>query len=275
MYFSQKVWKLIIGNLELPDIKSLTYLNKWVRIEVISAAITDKQSMSLHDNVKQRLLKETKETRIDLNIPLLELIATGKHGVVYRGMISKEKRAVKVVNKEGITLEREVVGLKTANVVEIGPKLYSFNGSNVIIIEWIEGVNLIAFITGAVPKSVLWVIRELIRQCDVLDGINLVKSEMTHPGNHIIIRNNPNNDDGCDVVLIDFDRSVLFSEPCKQSRRNVSQVIQYLCTPRISSILSSRGINVDIVRTRDAARQYKLSPSRGTLIAIMNCFSFS
>eukprot|EP01060_Flectonema_neradi_P019127 TRINITY_DN2613_c1_g1_i5.p1 TRINITY_DN2613_c1_g1~~TRINITY_DN2613_c1_g1_i5.p1 ORF type:complete len:277 (+),score=15.33 TRINITY_DN2613_c1_g1_i5:76-906(+) len=272
-HLPQNVWKLIITCLEPVDVKSLSWVSTWFRIFIISASLTDKQSLSLHANVKKRLLDDTKETRQRFGHTLLELVATGKHGVVYRGFVNNKKSAVKMVNKQGITLEREVIGLKAVNALGLGPTLYFTDEDDVVVMEWVDGVLFTDFITSAVPTKVLWAVRELVTQCDAMDNINLVKSEMTHPGHHIIVRPNPLKESGCDLVMLDYDRSVLFTEPSKQSRRNVSQVIQYICTPRISGLLGERGIAVDIAQTRNAARDYKLSPSRGTLHSILQCFT--
>lgn len=145
-----------------------------------------------------------------------KIIGRGKRGVVKLGKYHGKVCAVKIPNPKSDAinrLETESYWLKLLNGYGVGPKLYSSDESS-ISMEYLDGVHLSDYLAnGSEIESVL---REILRQCRIMDKLKVNKFEMHRvTKNVIVVKNKP--------VLIDFERCkrVLFP-------KNVTQFSQFL-----------------------------------------------
>ena len=130
--------------------------------------------------------------------------------------------AIKIKREESKALNRiknEGDWLRILNKYGVGPRLYSYT-KRFLLIQRICGELILDFFDHATLEEKNFVVLEILRQCRILDTLNVDKFEMHHPVKHIIITKRKR------VVMIDFER-------CKYSQKpkNVTQFIQFL--PRL------------------------------------------
>lgn len=189
---------------------------------------------------KSALLKKLEAKGIS-NVSLFE---KGHRGIVYLGMKGGKKIAVKAKRKESRALgriENESAWLKKLNPFRIAPKLI-FSGKGFFCYEFAEGILIKDFIQTARKGKLIYVLREVFRQCRVLDSLKVDKEEMHHPVKHVVIGNS--------VVMIDFER-------CHYSRKpkNVTQFCQFIRS--MSKLLGKKGVIIDKKWLASAAKIYK------------------
>lgn len=157
----------------------------------------------------------------------------GKRSIVYKfsnfaiKVKRKDNKAVGRINNEGRCLKR-------LNKHKIGPKVYFFNDS-FLIMSYIKGTLILDYFKEHSKKENLKVAKEIFRQCRILDNLHMNKEEMHHPLKHIII--------GKRVVMIDFER-------CRYSKKpqNVTQFAQFLVSCRFK---------VDKLKLKKLLQDYK------------------
>jgi len=137
----------------------------------------------------------------------------GKRGNVYvffNIAVKVERKDIGAINR----IKNEAKWLKVLNKYNIGPKLY-FSGSNFIVYKFVKGERILDYFKHVSREDKIKVVKEVLRQCRILDKLKVDKLEMHHPVKHVII--------GKKVVMIDFER-------CKNSLRpkNVTQFVQFL-----------------------------------------------
>ncbi len=148
-----------------------------------------------------------------MKISNLEFLAKGKRSNVYLGKLNRKKVAVKVSKRAGI----EARWLKILNKKGIGPKLIKAERER-IIYNFIEGKRIGDCLKNKNAKEI---IKEVLRQCRILDKLKINKKELTNPYKHILVNKNK-------VVMIDFER-------CHEVKKgkNVTQFCEYLMRNKI------------------------------------------
>ncbi len=143
----------------------------------------------------------------------MEYLAQGKRGIVFLDYIKGKKVVVKKEKRNLGRINNEAKWLKRLNMYKIGPKLIK-SGRDYIVYEFVDGEFFIDVYRKGKTKSEK-IIKEVLRQCRVLDKLKVNKFEMHNPIKHIIIGNK--------IVMIDFERCTSNEHP-----KNVTQFCQYL-----------------------------------------------
>ena len=116
-----------------------------------------------------------------------KIIGKGKRGIVRLGEYRGKRCAVKIPNPKSDAinrLETESYWLKLLNERGIGPKLYS-SDENSISMEYLDGMHLCDYlIEGSKIESVL---REILKQCRVMDKLKVNKFEMHRITKNVIV----------------------------------------------------------------------------------------
>jgi len=149
----------------------------------------------------------------------IEYYAKGARGLVYTGMFKGKKVAIKIKNPESTAvarIENEMKHLENLNKKGIGPKLF-LKGKDYFVYEFQEGPFMVHWMKKATKKQQVKVLKNLLKQCFVMDLMKVNKEEMLRPLKNVIITkfNIP--------VLIDFERCNFSQNP-----KNVSQLVEYV-----------------------------------------------
>lgn len=146
-------------------------------------------------------------------------LAKGKRGVVYLVACNGKKAVIKEKRPESTAInaiENEAHWLRILNKHGIGPKFRSFK-DNKLIMEYVEGELFLDWLAHQKSKFMIKkCIKEILKQCYIMDRLGIEKKEMHRPVKHLIIRNSK-------PVMIDFER-------CRRTLKpsNVTQFCQYL-----------------------------------------------
>ncbi len=175
-------------------------------------------------------------------------MAKGKRGHVYSAIYDKKKVAVKIKNPKSTAIARieiESQALEKAGKLKIGPKLYK-KDKDFIIMEYIEGEQILDRLKKLKKQDIIMILKDIIKQCKVLDDNNLQKEEMHHPVKHIIITkaNKP--------VMIDFERLSYTEKP-----HNITQLIQFLTSRNMIEILKEKNMSLKRDELTALAKRYK------------------
>ncbi|KAF0691939.1 Aste57867_16909 [Aphanomyces stellatus] len=190
--------------------------------------------------------------------------ACGKRGVLFAGTSATHLPVVIKVQKlnEHNPIDRESLWLRRVNRFRIGPTLH-LSGPGFFACELLDdGVHAVDFLRhpAATHADVHWFLRRIFHQCFVLDALRINKAEMTHPMRHIIVHGSAR------CVLIDFEKCV-FSHA---SPRNVTQLTQFISSPRVVAALAAKGIALSVPGLRTLAQQYKRAPSAATFAPLLH-----
>ena len=93
------------------------------------------------------------------------------------------------------------------------------------------------------------VLRDILRQCRVLDTMHVTKEEMHRPLKHVIV--------GKKVVLLDFERARYDEFP-----KNVTQFCQFLISGVFSHTLVEKEISFDKEKMMPLLKRYKADQSK-------------
>lgn len=189
---------------------------------------------------KSGLLKELEKKRIRE----IKYLASGKRGVVFTGNYRGRKIAVKTKHPESMaqqSVENEAKMLKMLNKNKIGPRFIA-KGKNYLIYEFVEGEYIKDWLVKARLSGIRKILKEVLRQCSILDRLRINKEEMHHPLKHIIIRES--------IVLIDFERAHK-----SKSLKNVTQFLQFIR----SNIreLNKKGFSTSKDKILEISKDYK------------------
>src|SRR3989344_7039323 len=176
----------------------------------------------------------------------MEFLGKGKRGKVYleNGIATKFSQSFRVKN--------EVYWLKILNKHKIGPKLVSYNEDS-FSYKFIKGIEIVPWIEKSNKKEIIKILKEIIKQCEILDSLNVNKKEMNHPYKHILIEKNK-------PVMIDFERCKITENP-----KNVNQFFQFLINSKMSSLLKEKGIILQKNEIQGLSREYKKTRSKEVL----------
>lgn len=181
----------------------------------------------------------------------MEFLAKGKRGKVYleKGIATKLSQPFRVKN--------EVDWLKKLNKHKIGPKLVSYNEDS-FSYKFVKGIEIIPWIETSNKKDILNVLKNIIKQCEILDSLKVNKKEMNHPYKHILIEKNK-------PVMIDFERCKITENP-----KNVNQFFQFLINSRMGSLLKEKEIFLQKNEIQELLKEYKKTRSKKELNRILN-----
>jgi putative serine/threonine protein kinase len=160
-------------------------------------------------------LAEYNQRRIKMmNLKILDVLAKGKHGIVYNAIYNKKKCVVKKAIKNGPSMHcilKEGEFLRILNKKSIGPKLF-YKDDEKIVMEKVKGKT----IEEIDIKKNKTIALSVLNQCYEMDKMGISKFEMTNPHKHIFIY-------GKKVKMIDFERCSYTKKP-----KNVTQFCEYL-----------------------------------------------
>ena len=111
--------------------------------------------------------------------------------------------------------------------------------------EFIEGERILDFLARAEEASIRSVLKEILRQLLILDGLGVNKEEFHWPVKHIIVR------PGNGITLLDFER-------CRKTQRpkNITQFLQFLASNKVNALLEKKGIVLKPALLRQISRTY-------------------
>ena len=140
----------------------------------------------------------------------IEFFAKGKRGQVFTGNYNGKKVAVKLNKNKNNEKEWMIL----LNKHKIGPK-FIFSGKDYIVYEFADGKRILDYISENDKKESIRVLKEVFRQCRILDKLKIDKKEMHNPWKHILI--------GKKITMIDFERCHYVNKG-----KNVTQFGQFL-----------------------------------------------
>ncbi|MBI4439047.1 methyltransferase [Candidatus Woesearchaeota archaeon] len=178
----------------------------------------------------------------------VRLFARGKRGVVYTAVYRKRKVAVKAERPDSKAKGRvsnEAAWLRRLNRKGIGPELV-FAGNGFFAYRFVEGQYICDFLQACSAEAAVKVVKEVLRQCLLMDRMGVGKEEMHHPLKHIIVIKSGK------PVMIDFERCHITVKP-----KNTTQFLQFLSSGRVSGLLKKKGIHAEPEKLRELARDYR------------------
>lgn len=181
----------------------------------------------------------------------MDFLAKGKRGKVY---LEKE---IATKFSQPFRIKNEVFWLKKLNQYAIGPKLISCSETS-FSYKYVKGMEILKWIETSSKKDILKVLKSIIKQCEIMDSLNVNKKEMNHPYKHILISKNK-------PIMIDFERCKLTDNP-----KNVNQFFQFLLNSRLNHLLKEKGIIIDKKLVLDLLKSYKKTRDKETLKGLLN-----
>jgi len=189
------------------------------------------------------------------NVPVL---GKGCVGIVVRALLDKKRVALKIrrVDADRVGMQHEAEMLKTANKVEVGPRLIGVT-ENFLLMEFVEGTLLPEWIEKLKGRGtrnrIRQVLRDVLEQCWLLDELGLDHGELSRAPKHIIV----DKDDKAHIV--DF-------ETASVQRRvsNVTSICQYLFvgSQTAKAIRRRLGVKTDQETLRTNLKNYKQNRTR-------------
>ena len=179
----------------------------------------------------------------DLGLDAPRFFARGQRGVIYRAQSSS---LGVVAIKARRQWSDEARWLRVCGKFGVGPKLYG-ETDRAFAMEFVDGLMIGQFLeTEKNASVVVGVLKDLVRQCRLLDDARVHKREMHRCHRSVLVRHGK-------CVLIDFERSVLSAKP-----QNFTGLCQYLASNFVSRRLEkSFDIHLDHTLLRAYLRAYK------------------
>lgn len=172
--------------------------------------------------------------------------AHGKRGVVFVEERDGQRVLIKRRNPKSAidTIANEAKFTKLLNERDIGPQFISYENGE-LVREFVDGEELRDWLPKATREEAVRVLREVLRQCRVMDRVGIDKLEMTRPWKHILITAGA-------PIMIDFER-------CRETQtpKNVTQFVQFLTSTAVVALLKAKGVEMDSGALRELAKEYK------------------
>jgi release factor glutamine methyltransferase len=234
---------LLFSSLTKKDKVDELIYNNFFRKELVSSKKVFFEELFVYKISKALLLRKLEAK----GISNIKFFAKGHRGVIYTGSLDRKKVVIKAEKKESTAtnrMENEAYWLRRLNQYRIGPNIL-FSGKGYFCCEFAEGMIIKDYVKKAKKGKVLAVLKEVFRQCRILDELNVDKEEMHHPIKHVIVSK-------MSISLIDFERCHYSTKP-----KNVTQFCQF----------ASRFVGNEIL---EAARQYKKGYSEDSFRKIIS-----
>ncbi|KAG3112547.1 hypothetical protein PI124_g8696 [Phytophthora idaei] len=244
-----------------------THLERWKKWKLEGDKID--QLTSTAGTEVDEALKE-----LEASVANLRFFARGKRGVLYAGEMRSShepvvaKLAADATSARSVTLEAR--WLRVVNRMGIGARLVEA-GKGWFLCERLEGKNVVEFLGEGdevtTPANAMWVVREMLCQCFAIDLMGVNKEEMTHPHRHIIVHRSTQQPVRWRCTFVDFEKCSSTKKP-----KNVTQLCQFLSSPRMVALLASKRVKVDVPKLRQCTKRYKQNISTKTFGDIMRVF---
>jgi putative serine/threonine protein kinase len=134
------------------------------------------------------------------------VLGKGYTGIVILAKIGTRKVALKIRRTDSprASMEKEAALLKTANKVNVGPKLIK-SSNNFVVMEYLDGKKIhdwVESLKGRGSSAKLkQVISKVLSDCQSLDAAGLDHGELSNITKHVIV--------GKSITMIDFESSSL------------------------------------------------------------------
>jgi putative serine/threonine protein kinase len=166
-----------------------------------------------------------------MNYTKIEKISKGWSSYIWlvknkTGKILIMKEVREKSNRQNLA-EREGKMLALANTIGIGPKLFEKNfEKNFVIMEFINGKKLLDFVSSkefdnSSPKKIYFFVKELYKQCLLLDEIGLTHSQL-QVGKNILVKKQFGK---LLPIIIDFEKASIRKD---KKEKNVGQIESFL-----------------------------------------------
>jgi len=165
--------------------------------------------------IKKRIieLKKLGITHVSFTGPLqiekCHILGKGYVGMVVLAKKDNNIVALKIrrVDSPRKNMTNEAKLLKTANKLEIGPKFIK-NSKNFLMMEYIDGEKIIDWAKKPETKAkeIRSVVKNVLRECFLLDDAGLDHGELSTIDKHVIVNKNTN-------TIIDFESSSVNRKP--------------------------------------------------------------
>ncbi|MEK6974508.1 MAG: hypothetical protein AABW41_04715 [Nanoarchaeota archaeon] len=195
-----------------------------------------------------------------MEIKNAKLFAKGKRSYIYVKKIENKIIAYKVaidIKRTMNVIKNETRFLKMLNKYKIGPKLIDHNKSYVAY-EFVSGMPILEWAKKANKLGIIKVLKNLMKQCFVMDKLGINKKELHHPIKHIIIKDEL-------PVMIDFERCYYTKNP-----KNLSQFSQFLIYGKFSGVLKEKNIRLDEKKFMGNIKKYKKNLNLGSFLEVIN-----
>ena len=194
----------------------------------------------------------------------IKYFTKGHRGILYTGNYKDKKVVIKAKLPESKAegrIENEGKWIKKLNKKGIGPKLIKAT-KDYFFYYYVDGEFIIDYIktlekNKESKKIILKIIKNVLEQCYVLDGLNVDKEEMHHPLKHIIV------DKKQKVTLLDFERCHIVDYG-----KNVTQFVVFLM--RLKEFLAEYMIKIDQDKLIALAKLYKRDQTKEHFDKILN-----
>ena len=144
-----------------------------------------------------------------LQIEKCHILGKGYVGMVVLAKKDKNIVALKIrrIDSPRKNMVNEAKLLKTANKLKIGPKFIK-NSKNFLIMEYIDGEKIIDWAKKSETKAkeVRSVVKNVLRECFLLDNAGLYHGELSTIDKHVIVSKKRN-------TIIDFESSSVNRKP--------------------------------------------------------------
>ena len=194
----------------------------------------------------------------------IKYFTKGHRGILYIGNYKDKKVVIKAKLPESKAegrIENEGKWIKKLNKQGIGPKLIKAT-KDYFFYYYVDGEFIIDYIkylekNEKSKKIILKIILNVLKQCYILDGLNVDKEEMHHPLKHIIVDKKQN------ITLLDFERCHIVDYS-----KNVTQFVVFLM--RLREFLAEYMIKIDQDKLIALAKLYKRDQTKEHFDKILN-----
>jgi putative serine/threonine protein kinase len=196
----------------------------------------------------------------DKRISNVNVLGKGCVGIVLVAYVDKKKAALKVrrLDADRAGMQREAAMLKKANSVGVGPELLGVT-NNLLLMQFVEGLLLPDWIRKHAGKvRIKRVLRRILKQCWLLDGIGLDHGELSHAPKHIIIDRTDR------PFIVDFETASVNRTPA-----NVTSICQFLFISGIAMEVAERIGRREKGAVVEALRAYKRRRDRMSLDKVL------
>ncbi|MGB9748313.1 MAG: HemK2/MTQ2 family protein methyltransferase [Candidatus Woesearchaeota archaeon] len=236
---------LVFSSLTKKDVVDELIIRNGFFYEELSSKNVLFETLYLYSIAKQDFLKNKK-------LKSIKFLSKGKRSVVYKATLKNKSVAVKVLSRKTTAknaIEREFLNLKLLNKFDIGPRAY-FKGNDYVVMELVTGTLILDFFRNSNKKDAIKIIRELIRQCLVMDFLGINKEEFCNPAKHIFVKRKRT---GLVVKIIDFERA-----HNSKKLKNLTQFLQFLTSLKSREALKNK-FKINVERIRKISREHKRS----------------